>query len=241
MQPQEVGATEWLANLSTGTIVLAAIALTIVRFALVPLKHAVARSVAELCESLTLAGVLVFLVIRPFLMQAFFIPSPSMEPTLMGHSADGENYRDSIHDHLFVNKLSYRIGRPEHGDIIVFRAPKDADWEHNRSFENVLIKRLIGLPGDTIEVKPDDGGQLRVWRNARPLTEGYIAEPMVRVDGHVASEGSPRVLGPNEYFVMGDNRNKSNDSRFWGIVTRDRIIGKASFIFWPVNRLGLIR
>jgi signal peptidase I len=248
MQPHEVGAGELLANLSVGYIVLAAAVLTIIRLALVPNRTPLARSVAELVESLIIAGVLVFLVIRPFFLQAFYIPSESMEPTLMGHKkgynpATDQTYTDDVNDRIFVNKLLYRFREPDHGDIIVFRAPKEADVSAQMSgakpVENVLIKRLIGKPGDTIEVK---GGQ--VWRNGKPLVEPYVKDKMsVEQPGgaRFATEGAARKLGPDELFVMGDNRNHSNDSRFWGPLKRDRVIGKASLIFWPLGRVRLIR
>ncbi len=151
MHPNEVGATEWLANLSIGYVVLAAFFLTVVRLALVPNRAPFARSIAELVESLIIAGVLVFLVIRPFFLQAFFIPSESMEPTLLGHdkgfnASTNQNYNDSVHDHIFVDKLSYRLREPKRDEIIVFKAEKKADKaaesERREPVENVLIKRL---------------------------------------------------------------------------------------------------
>ena len=248
MQPHEVGAGELLANLSVGYIVLAAAVLTIIRLALVPNRTPLARSVAELVESLIIAGVLVFLVIRPFFLQAFYIPSESMEPTLMGHRkgynpATDQTYPDDVNDRIFVNKLLYRFREPAHGDIIVFRAPKEADVAAQMSgakpVENVLIKRLIGTPGDTIEIK---GGQ--VWRNGKALVEPYVKEKM-SVDQPAGARfgtlGQPLKLKADELFVMGDNRNHSNDSRFWGPLKRDRVIGKASLIFWPLGRVRLIR
>src|ERR1044071_1209551 len=96
MHPQEIGATEWLANLSIGYVVLAAFVLTAIRLILVPNRTAVARSIAELVESLIIAGVLVFMVIRPFFLQAFFIPSESMEPTLLGHDKGYNPDRKSV-------------------------------------------------------------------------------------------------------------------------------------------------
>ncbi|MCC6731187.1 MAG: signal peptidase I [Chthonomonadales bacterium] len=247
MQPQEVGATEWLANLSVGTIVALAFALTVIRLALAPSRSVAARAVAELVESLIIAGVLVFLIIRPFFLQAFFIPSESMEPTLMGHQAGlsptGVNHTDTINDHIFVNKLLYRFREPRRGEIIVFRAEKKADVQGGMQTEHVLIKRLIGVPGDTIEVRPDPGGEdvVHVWRNGKELREPYVKEPMRETPLAQFATRGPLTLGPGQLFVMGDNRNNSNDSRFWGPLPRSRVIGKASFIFWPLSRIGLIR
>jgi signal peptidase I len=245
MNPQEVGATEWLANLSVGAIVAAAFVLTVIRLLLVPYRSAFARSVAELVESLIIAGVLVFLVIRPFFVQAFYIPSESMEPTLHGHeegtSLTGEYYPDTVHDHIFVYKLGYRLGGPQHGDIIVFRAEKKADTNREHPEENVLIKRLIGLPGDTIEVKADASGVTHVYRNDKPLPDAYIKEPMRETPGAGYAVRGPLKLKPNQLFVMGDNRNNSNDSRYWGPLSRDRVIGQAVLTFWPLNRLRWLR
>jgi len=262
--PQEVGAGEILANLSVAHIVLAALVLTIFRLLLIAQRAPFAKSIAELLESLLVAGVLVFLVIRPFLLQAFYIPSESMEPTLMGHEAGfnpatNESPPTAIHDKLFVNKLGYHLGEPQRGDIVVFRAPKDADLmaepEHRAPIENVLIKRLIGIPNDTIEVKPDDKGVMRVFRNGQALQEApcnptgsnepCIKEPMDIPQPPGARFGvlppyKPLKLGADELFVMGDNRNHSNDSRFWGVLKRDRVIGKAMFIFWPLSRIRVL-
>jgi signal peptidase I len=252
MHPQEVGATEWLANLSIGYVVLAAFFLTVVRLMLVPNRAPIARSVAELVESLIIAGVLVFLVIRPFFLQAFFIPSESMEPTLLGHDkgynpATSQNYGDSVHDHIFVDKLSYRLRDPKRDEIIVFKAEKKADkaaeMEHRDPIENVLIKRLIGLPGDKVEVKPGDDNHVHVFINDKPLNEPFIKEDMMNPQPTSADYAvrEPLRLGPNQLFVMGDNRNNSNDGRFWGTLPRNRVIGRAMLIFWPLSRIRLIR
>jgi len=250
MHPTEIGATEWLANLSIGYVVLAAFVLTLLRLILVPNRGAFARSVAELVESLIIAGVLVFLVIRPFFLQAFFIPSESMEPTLMGHnkglSQTMEEYPDTVHDHIFVNKMVYRLRDPKRGEIIVFKAEKKADksseMQGREPVENVLIKRLIAIPGDTVEVKEDETGTLRVFVNGKVLRENYVKKPMQsNQQTGFATGGSPLKLGPADLFVMGDNRNNSNDSRFWGPLPRNRVIGKAELIFWPLARIRLIR
>jgi len=276
----DTGAPEFLANLSIGAIVMAATVLTVLRLLILQAGGAfrdsvatggspVARGIAEILESLIIAAVLVFLIIRPFFVQAFFIPSESMEYTLLGHDAGsaliGETtHTDTVHDHIFVNKLIYRFQKPQRNDIIVFKAPKEADGEHSgdAKVENVLIKRLIGLPGDTIEIK--DG---HVWRNGKELEEfhrddknnllpGYsysIKEPMLVGQESRFTFGSPGSpgnsiipggavhLGAHQYWVMGDNRNNSNDSRYWGPLDDNRVIGKASVIFWPLNRIRVLK
>ncbi|HLV79508.1 MAG TPA: signal peptidase I [Chthonomonadaceae bacterium] len=257
MNPNETGAAELLANLHIETVVLIAVALTVLRMILLHIKtqarrgvpaevHPYARAVAEIIESLIVAGVLVFLIIRPFFVQAFFIPSESMEPTLCGHDA-GVNQRgimhdDTCHDHIFVNKLVYRYSQPHRDDIIVFKAPKSADAEDKiqgkPQVENVLIKRLIGLPGDTVQIKPDG-----VYVNDQKLNEPYIKEamdPSLEPNFKYGADGKPVHLGPNQLWVMGDNRNDSNDSRYWGPLDRSRVIGKASLIFWPLNRVRVL-
>src|SRR5579884_2702880 len=257
MNPNETGAAELLANLHIETVVLIALALTILRMVLLSMKNQarrglpaevnpIARGIAEIIESLIVAGVLVFLIIRPFFVQAFFIPSESMEPTLCGHDAGvnqrGVMHEDTCHDHIFVNKLVYRYSEPKRGDIIVFKAPKSADAEDKMKGlpqqENVLIKRLIGLPGDTVEVKADG-----VYVNGQKLNEPYIMEPMrpeLEPNFKYGANGTPVHLGPDQLWVMGDNRNDSNDSRYWGPLDRNRVIGKANLIFWPLNRIRIL-
>lgn len=235
------GAGELIANVGLGTILLAAFSLTIIRLLLNGLSSGLARSLREVMESILLAGTLVFLIIRPFLFQAFFIPTESMEPTLHGHekglSKTMAFYPSTVHDHLFVNKLLYRLRAPRRGEIVVFRAPKKADYEGNYTHENILIKRLIAVPNDRVLVR---NGTLFV--NDVPQVEPYIREPMNNYQRSDASYGveNPYTLPPDSYFVMGDNRNHSWDSRFWGPVTRDRFIGKASFVFWPTSSIGKI-
>jgi signal peptidase I len=244
--------SESFANTSVGVIVLVALALTALRVAFIKSKSGVGRSVAELSESVVLAGIFIFLLVRPFCAQAYYIPSESMEPVLGGHDAGqsqtGEIYHDTIHDHLFVDKLTYRFREPRRGEIVVFRAPKAADVEGGYTRENTLIKRIVGVPGDVVQIKT---GQ--VWIDGRPMSTPIcnarasnapcVKERMADYasDGAPFAVDAPLKLGPGEYFMMGDNRNHSRDSRFWGPLTRDRIVGKAAVRFWPLNRLGLIQ
>jgi signal peptidase I len=170
-------------------------------------------------EGLKTVGLSLFLAfgIRAGVAQSFFIPSGSMEPTL------------EVDDRLMVDKLSYRFQAPQRGDIIVFQPPPAAISACGlpSNSQDSFIKRIVGLPGERVAVK---AGQ--VYINDRPLAENYIAS---KPD----YEQSVRVIPPNFYLVLGDNRNNSCDGHEWGFVKRDRIIGKAIVRFYPFDRIGL--
>ena len=163
-------------------------------------------------KTIGLSAVLAF-GIRTFVAEARYIPSGSMLPTLQ------------INDRLIVDKLGYHFKSPERGDVVVF-SPTDTLAKQN--FHDAFIKRVIGLPGDKVEVK---GG--RVFINDQALRENYIAEDPQYQYG-------PVTVPQDAYLVLGDNRNNSYDSHYWGFVPRDRIIGQAIVRFWPMNRLGEI-
>lgn len=169
-------------------------------------------STADFLESIALAVAVVVVVVNPFIIQAFLIPSASMVPTLQ----EG--------DRIMADKFVYHIRDPKRGEIIVFRAPPNAD-PAQRNF----IKRVIGLPGDVVEVRDN-----QVFVNGKPLNEPYIYEEPYY-------EFGPYKVPPHHYFVMGDNRNDSSDSHVWGPLSRDRITGKALFIWWPPRRWKWIR
>jgi signal peptidase I len=153
--------------------------------------------------------------IRQFVAEARYIPSGSMLPTLQ------------INDRLIVDKISYRFNMPQRGDIVVF-SPTPALEKQN--FHDAFIKRVIGLPGDKVEVK---GG--RVYINDQPLREDYIG-----ADERPQYQWGPQVVPKDSYLVLGDNRNNSYDSHYWGFVPRENIIGRAVVRFWPPNRAGEI-
>lgn len=333
-------ATEWLANLTTAKVLVAVGILMV----LIAVNRLVAppegRSGGPLADNLQVVVsviVVVFLIIRPYLFQAFYIPSGSMEPTLMGPPLGLHSGAGASGDRLLVNKLLYRISDPQRGDIAVFKAPPQASID-----EKEFIKRVIGLPGETVEIRPpqllvDDrtamrlsaegGAGLAVYGSDRPkitggraeLNVGYgqnlkvLAAPVPRIEadpyqvsvdgtreldsitgrivqksglfdyggdpgldariflvdgeprlvvitgsqlryddarvvvnGHPLDEPyikespryvyPPRKLRPHEYFMMGDNRNNSNDSHSWGPLSRERVIGRAEVLFWPVQR-----
>jgi len=342
--------TERLANLPIPTVIIIIAVLVGLRFLLLKLKTPASKSMAEVAESLAVAMALVFLLIRPFIVQAFFIPSASMHPTLLER------------DHILVNKFIYRIHNPRRGDVIVFKSPPAASPE-----QKDFIKRVIAVPGDTVritgghviigtqqynhpalralleqlsKVKIEDGQVYEdnkvistsdiaaltglppseinvdgdrisiglndydaenlkmlvlsnmhsvklvdhsiyrdgvkvsnaevaklahqpgakvkvvpgvVYVNGKALNEPYTAEdpddvypggqrdtvdPSWIVTEKVGKERVQEVKIPKgKLLVMGDNRNDSNDARFWGLLDRDRVLGKAMFIFWPLNRI----
>ncbi len=158
----------------------------------------------EIVETLLLT-VVIFVLVNTFTGR-FRIDGSSMEPNLH----DGE--------YVIVNRAVYHLHPPQRGDIVVFR----------RDVGREFIKRVIGLPGDTVQVQ---GG--RVYVNGTPIDEPYIAQPS-------AYTMDPRPVGPNEYFVLGDNRNNSSDSHNWGTVPFNTIDGKAWVTYWPPKDWGVV-
>lgn len=335
--------TEGLANLTFKGVLLGVAAL-LVALAVMRLttsrRNRTAGWVVENLQVVAAVVIVVFLVIRPFLFQAFYIPSSSMEPTLLGPPMVGGGEGEVTGDRLLVNKAIYRVSDPSRGDIVVFRAPPQASPD-----EKEYIKRTIGVPGDTVEVAPprllldgkplftliqEAGGGLslpsgeepRVSEDGRkatiPTSAGdrpleVIVDPNPQIDvtdtgvtvngrqslsvpgswlleqpgfdtyggdsrvqgkvflqndrpvlavargrkleylpGHVLVNGerldepyiaepprysmAPRKLGPREYLMLGDNRNFSQDGHVWGNLDRERVIGRAEVLFWPIQR-----
>jgi signal peptidase I len=173
-------------------------------------KKSGARRLAEYGIVLVVAFVIVFGVLRPFVVKSFWIPSESMVPTL------------EVGDRIFVNRFIYSFLEPERGDIVVFDSLETDDE---------LIKRVVAVPGDRVRVR---NGKLRV--NGDFPDEPY-AVPMLFPDG---SSFGPTRLSEGEVFVMGDNRPSSHDSRFFGPVPVENIEGEAFFRFWPPSRIGFM-
>lgn len=159
-----------------------------------------------------LFSILPALTIRSFIAEARYIPSGTMEPTLQ------------INDRLIIDKLHYRFGgAPQRGDIVVFR-PTEALIQEG--YGEVFIKRVIGLPTETVKVQNET-----VYINNQPLQENYLA-------AKPTYEWGPETVPEGHYFVLGDNRNNSFDSHYWGFVPHGHIIGKATKIYWPMERIG---
>jgi signal peptidase I len=175
----------------------------------------------EYFEAICIA-VLLALFIRTFVVQAFKIPSGSMLPTLL------------IGDHLLVNKFIYGVRvpfagnilisykKPERGDVVVFRFPKDRSVDY--------IKRVVGTPGDTVEVR-----QKKVYINGEPVDDphAHISSPsLLNAAASPRDNFGPVLVPEGRIFVMGDNRDNSYDSRFWGFVDQRDILGKAFILYW---------
>src|SRR5690606_40055632 len=184
------------------------------------------REIVEWIKAIAIAVILV-LVVRNFLFSPFIVDGASMEPNF--HTKE----------RVIVNLLVYKISEPSYGDVIVFDVP-----DEGRRF----IKRIIGLPGDTIEVHGDD-----VYINDERIDEPYLAESIA--ESHASNETyngvgdyfsfpndnhPDNVIPEGHYFVMGDNRSDSKDSRAIGYVSEDDIIGRADVVMWPLNKLKLI-
>ena len=188
--------------------------------------------------------VVAVILIRFFIAELRWIPSGSMKPTLVeGDRIVVEKltkFPNILREHNFENT-------PERGDIMIFYPPfvklKTTPWAIFSRLTGFFckdvayIKRVVGLPGEKIEIKQGDNGAYKVYINDAPLEEEYI---MSEYDYHKCKENmfcGPFVIPKNNYFMMGDNRGSSLDSRFWGPLSKERFIGRAVFVFWPVNHI----
>jgi signal peptidase I len=284
--PQTTPLQDQIANISPVYVVLVVMALTIVRLVIAKNKEGWARTTSEICDTINFVLIVAFLIIKPFVAQAFYIPSESMERTLL------------VGDRLIVNKFSYRFQQPHRGDVVVFEAPPAATGgvESGQDY----IKRLIGEPNDTVEVRApkllingespaelegegtgvhaflrdklslgmDDAVKIFpdyvLVNGTERITKEVVAEKLgqpgakielepgkVLVNDKVLEDVYTREdpsydmpskkLGPDQFFMMGDNRNHSADSHIWGPLDKDRVVGKAVFVFFPPSRMGVIR
>jgi signal peptidase I len=172
------------------------------------------RSWVDEIVTFALIALLIVVPIRWFIAEPFIVRGASMEPTF----ENGE--------YLIVDQISYRFSKPERGDVIIMRYPKDPS--------TFFIKRIIGLPNETVEFSGDAVTILR-GTTAKPLTldESFLDPSRVR------KEYNTYALGPDEYFVMGDNRIASSDSRSWGALPAEDIVGRTFLRLFPPTRIAL--
>ncbi len=205
-------------------------------------KHKKAFSLFELLkeaiETIVIVVVLVILI-RNFLGEPRWIPSGSMKPTLL----EG--------DRIFIEKISNFLSEPKRGEIVVFYPPFEeleqdswAIFTRLSGFFNkdtAYIKRIVGIPGDNIEIKQNiDNETNDVYINGKLLKENYRLDNSF-INCKPDMYCGPAVIPKDSYFMMGDNRGNSQDSRFWGFLPKDRIIGRAVFRFWPIPRVGTFK
>lgn len=158
----------------------------------------------------------IIIPVRYFLIQPFYVKGASMEPTFYDH------------EYLIINEIGYRFNEPTRGEVVVFKYPKDPS--------QYFIKRVIGLPGEKVEIKD---GQVFIYTKDDKkfmLDESKYLDSRVITNGNKVNEWT---LGPDEYYVMGDNREQSLDSRYFGPIFKDLIVGKVWFRGWPVSRIVL--
>lgn len=174
--------------------------------------YTISRFLRDVVE-VVVPAILLFLVIRTFFLESRFVPTPSMVPTIQ------------IQDRFLLNKTAYWFKTPERYQIVIFKPPARAGAKDD------FVKRIIGLPGETIKVHKGV-----VYINKKPLAEPYITPdraPIMEFNDYIIPDG--------HVFVMGDNRNNSQDSRYWGSLPIENIKGEAWWRFWPVNRMGIVK
>ena len=174
----------------------------------------------DIIETLVI-GLSIFLVVYLFAMQPHQVNGQSMVP----------NFESG--EYVLTDKVSYKLRNPVRGEVIVFHAPESANCAKGTGCD--FIKRVLAVPGETVAVNND-----AIIVNGEPLPEYYIPEDFDTIAGDFM-RGRTITLGPTEYFAVGDNRPYSSDSRSWGPITKDDIVGRAFFRYWPVPVLGPIK
>ena len=179
-------------------------------------KETVVRETKEWAQSIIIALILT-LIIRAYVVQAFKIPSGSMRPTLI----EG--------DKLFVNKFIYRFRSPERGDIVVFKYPEDPKKD--------FIKRLVAFEGESVEIK--DG---KILIGGKTLSKPDVFTRFYYYNHEKYGGPNEKIVVPKDaYYVLGDNSANSTDSRFWGFVPKKNMVGKAFVRWWPPKRIGPLK
>ncbi len=179
-------------------------------------KKSITREIISWAMTIIGAVILAY-IITTFVIVNAEVPSESMEDTIKAG------------DRLVAFRLSYLFDDPERYDIVVFKYPDDEDI--------LFIKRIIGLPGEKVTIKRDENGETKIYINDNdtPLEDSFIREPMILRDENSSNEELTYIVPENCYFMLGDNRNNSRDSRFWEntFVEKDKILGKALFKYYP--------
>lgn len=175
-------------------------------------SYTISRFLRDVVE-VVVPAIILFLVIKTFFLESRFVPSPSMVPTIQ------------VHDRFLLNKTAYWFNTPKRYQIVIFKPPARAGAKDD------FVKRIIGLPGETIKIHKGV-----VYINDKPLEEPYITPDRAPV-----MEFNSYIIPDDHVFVMGDNRNNSQDSRYWGPLPIENIKGQAWWRFWPVNRMGIVK
>ena len=183
--------------------------------------------------------IVMLIIIRFFIGEIRWIPSGSMRPTLI----EG--------DRIVVERYSRFFTTPKRGDIMVFYPPFETLKNTPLKLFSRLtgffckdiayIKRVVGMPGDTVEIKPELSGKYTVYINDKPFDEPYIQSPYDYRPCTRNMYCGPFQIPENYYLMLGDNRGNSQDGRYWGLLHKDRFIGRAVVVFWPLNREKLLR
>lgn len=167
----------------------------------------------DIIETIVIA-LAIFVIVYLFLFQPHQVRGNSMFP----------NFHDG--DYLLTDKISYHLSDPKRDDVVIFTAPRNEDYDY--------IKRIVALPGETIRLEEEG-----LLINSNPLEQPYLNEETT-FGGSFLEIGEEAIVPQDNYFVLGDNRNHSSDSRDWGFVPKDNIIGKAWLRYWPLSSMGLI-
>lgn len=170
--------------------------------------------VVEFIQSVAIIGA-IGLAIYLFIAQPHKVSGSSMLPTLL------------TGDYIITNKVGYRFSSPQKGQIIVFKNPRKETED--------FIKRIIGIPGDKVKILNS-----KIIVNGKELEENYLDETIITNPRSFLKEGEEIIVPEGRYFVMGDNREASSDSREWGYITKEEIIGQALFRYWPITSFGVI-
>ena len=171
--------------------------------------------IMEIIETIVFVGS-IFIVTYLFILQPNQIKGASMVPTF-------ENG-----DYIFTSKITYKLRKPIRGDVVVFHSPNNPDIE--------FIKRVIGTPGETVLIHDHE-----VYIEGQKITEGYISEKTNLIPGSFATEGIPIIVPEGQYFVMGDNRPRSSDSREFGTIPENSIVGQVFYRYFPASKMGAIK